>query len=226
MCGRFAADIPAVLLKEIFSLQDLPQLEPRYNVTPSQLVPVVRNQGDHNRLDLLKWGLVPGWSKDPGIGSHMINARSETLFEKPAFRHALKYRRCIIPASGFYEWQVRGEHRKQPWYIRMADDSPMFLAGLWESWKMPDSSELETFAVVTTTANDLVAPIHERMPVILQPDDFSLWLSHNMHDPDLLQPLYQPFPPEGMAACTVSDLVNNPRTDSPECIEPVQEPEQ
>jgi putative SOS response-associated peptidase YedK len=221
MCGRFVANIPAGLLKEIFNLQELPQLEPRFNVTPSQQVAVVRNQGDHNRLDLLKWGLVPGWSKDPGIGSHMINARCETLFEKPAFRHALKYRRCIIPSSGFYEWQISGELGKQPWFIRMADDTPMWMAGLWESWKAPDGSELESFAVVTTPANQLVAPIHERMPVILPPDSFNLWLSHNMHDPDLLQPLFQPFPHAGMTAWKVSDLVNNPHNDSPACIAPV-----
>jgi len=209
------------VLKELFGLQEVPQLEPRYNVTPSQLSAVVRNQGDRNRLDLLKWGLVPAWSKDPGLGSHMINARSETVYEKPAFRHAIKYRRCIIPTSGFYEWELSGEQRKQPWFIRMADHSPMCLAGLWESWKAPDGSQLETFAVMTTSANKLMAPIHERMPVILHSDSFNLWLSHNMHDPEQLQPFYQPFPAFGMTACKVSDLVNNPRNDSPACIEQV-----
>lgn len=223
MCGRFVANIPAGVLKEIFNLQEVPPLEPRYNVTPSQQAAVVRNHGDHNRLDYLKWGLVPTWSKDPGIGSHMINARCETVYEKPAFRHSIKYRRCIIPTSGFYEWQICGDHRKQPWFIRMADDSPMCLAGLWESWKAPDGSELETFAVMTTAANKLVAPIHERMPVILHPDSFTFWLSHNMHDQDQLQPLYQPFPAAGMTACKVSDLVNNPRIDSPACIAQVDD---
>ena len=218
MCGRFVTVIPADRLRRLFNLIEVPQLEPRYNVTPSQLVGVVRNQGDHNRFDLLKWGLVPGWAKDPDIGSHMINACSETVDEKPAFRHAIKYRRCIIPASGFYEWQIDGEHHKQPWYIRMADDSPMCTAGLWESWKAADGSELESFAIVTTAANKLVAPIYGRMPVILHPDSYNLWMSHNMHDPDLMQQLLQPFPPDGMSACRVTDLVNNPHNDSPACI--------
>lgn len=218
MCGRFAANIPAEEIKQLFNLMAVPQLEPRYNVTPSQLVAVVRNQGDQNRLDLLKWGLVPGWAKEPGIGSHLINAHCETVYEKPAFRHAIKYRRCIIPASGFYEWEHSGEHHKQPWFFQMSDQSPMCLAGLWESWKAPDGSELETFAVMTTAANSLVAPIHEHMPVILHPDSFTLWLSHNMHDLELLQPSYQPYPAAAMIASKVSDLVNNPHYDSADCL--------
>lgn len=218
MCGRFVTNIPADVLEEVFSLQELPRLEPRFNVAPSQLSAVVRNQGDHNRLDLLKWGLVPGWSKEPSIGNQMINARCETVTEKPAFRQAIKYRRCIIPASGFYEWELAGEHRKQPWLIRMANHSPLWLAGLWESWKMPDNNQLETFCILTTSANKLVRPLHERMPVILTPDTFTLWLSHNMHDPEQLQPFYQPFPANEMIAHKVPDLVNNTRFDSPACI--------
>jgi len=220
MCGRFVANIPAEVLKGIFSLIEAPQLEPRFNVAPTQLAVVVRNQGDNNRLDLLKWGLVPGWSKDLSFGSHLINARSETVAEKPAFRHAIKYRRCIIPTSGFFEWLHTGD-KKQPYYIQMADHSPMCMAGLWESWKTPDGSELETFAILTTAANKLIAPIHDRMPVIIHPDAFTLWLSHNMHDPEQLQPLCQPFPAEHLQAFKVPDLVNNPRFDSPACIVPV-----
>jgi putative SOS response-associated peptidase YedK len=217
MCGRFVANIPADVLKEIFALIETPQLAPRYNVSPTQQVAVVRNQGDRNRLDLLKWGLVPSWSKDLSFGSHLINARSESVAEKPTFRHAIKYRRCIVPTSGFYEWDHSGG-KKQPYYIQLADQSPMCLAGVWESWKSPDGSELETFAILTTSANKLVEPIHDRMPVILHPDTFNLWLSHNMHDPEQLQPLYQPFPAEEMRAFKVPDLVNNPRFDSPACI--------
>lgn len=217
MCGRFVVNIPADVLKGIFNLIETPQLEPRYNVAPTQSAAVVRNQGDHNRLDLLKWGLVPGWSKDLSFGSHLINARSETVAEKPAFRHAIKYRRCIIPTSGFYEWS-HTDKKKQPYYIRMAEQTPMCLAGLWESWKAPDGSELESFTILTTAANKLVAPIHNRMPVILHPDTFTLWLSHNMHDPDQLQPLFQPFPADQLQTFKVSDLVNNPRFDSPACI--------
>ncbi len=140
MCGRFVANIPADELKKIFNLIEIPQLEPRFNVAPTQLAAVVRNQGDNNRIDLLKWGLVPAWSKDLSFGSHLINARSESVAEKPAFRHAIKYRRCIIPTSGFYEWEHSGD-KKQPYYIQMADQVPMCLAGLWESWQAPDGSD-------------------------------------------------------------------------------------
>lgn len=215
--GRIVVDIPADELKKIFNLIEVPQLEPRFNVAPTQLSAVVRNHGDNNRLDLLKWGLVPGWSKDLGFGSQLINARSETVAEKPAFRYAIKYRRCIIPTSGFYEWSHTGE-KKQPYFIRMVDQRPMCMAGMWESWKAPDGSDLETFAILTTAANQLVAPLHDRMPVILHPDTFTLWLSNNMHNPEQLRPLFLPYPAETMTAHKVPDLVNNPRFDSPACI--------
>ena len=151
MCGRFVTNIPANVLKGIFSLIEAPHLEPRFNIAPTQLVAVVRNQGDNNRLDLLKWGFVPSWSKDLSFGSHLINARSETVAEKPVFRHAIKYRRCIIPTSGFYEWSHTG-NKKQPYYIQMTDHSPMCLAGLWESWKAPDNSVIDTFAILPTNS--------------------------------------------------------------------------
>lgn len=217
MCGRFVVNIPADELKKIFALIEAPQLEPRFNVAPTQQVAVVRNDGDRNRLDLLRWGFVPGWSKDLSFGSHLINARAESVAEKPAFRHAIKYRRCIIPVSGFYEWS-HSAGKKQPYYIQLADQTPLYLAGLWESWKAPDGSVIETFAILTTEANKLVEPIHDRMPVILHPDSFTFWLSHNMHDPEQLQPLFQPFPVSVMTAHKVSDLVNNPRFDAPSCI--------
>lgn len=217
MCGRFVANIPADELRKIFRLLEVPQLEPRFNVAPNQQVVVVRNDGDHNHLDLLKWGFVPSWSKDLSFGSHLINARSETVAEKPTFRHAIKYRRCIIPCSGFYEWDHSGG-KKQPYFIQMADQTPMCLAGLWESWKAPDDSMIETFAILTTVANKLVATIHDRMPVVLNPDSFTLWLSRNMHDHEQLQPLLQPFPATEMTVHKVPDLVNNPRFDSPACI--------
>lgn len=147
----------------------------------------------------------------------MINARCETVHEKPAFRHLIKYKRCIVPASGFYNWQHIGD-RKQPYYFHMDDGSPMCFAGLWDAWQTPDGKLLETFSILTTTANKLVAPIHERMPVILHPDDYGLWLNRNMHSPEELQGLYQPFFPDLMAAHKVPDLVNNSRFDGPACI--------
>lgn len=217
MCGRFVTSIPASELTAIFALQEVPKLEPRFNVAPTQMVPVVRSEGDRNRLDLFMWGLVPGWAKDLKFGSHLINARSETVAEKPAFRHAIKYRRCIIPTSGFYEWEHIGD-KKQPYFIRLTDHSPMCLAGLWDTWQAPDGGVLESFTILTTAANGLVEPLHDRMPVILHPDDYFLWLNHNVHDPQQLQALYEPFPAGEMTAYKAPDLVNNPRFDSPACI--------
>jgi putative SOS response-associated peptidase YedK len=219
MCGRFVTIIPPDVLAKIFGLIETPLVEARYNVAPTQNVGIVRccDDTNHNRFDVLKWGLVPSWSKDLSFGSHLINARSETVAEKPTFRHAIKYRRCIIPTSGFFEWD-HNDGKKQPYYIHLVDHSPMCLAGLWESWKAPDGSQLETFAILTTAANALVEPIHDRMPLILHPDTFNIWLSQNMHDPEQLQPLYVPFPAAEMAAYKVPDLVNNPRFDSPACI--------
>lgn len=168
MCGRFVAIITTDELRKIFDLIEHPHVDPRYNVAPTQNVGVVRccDELDHNRFDQLKWGLVPSWSKDSKAGSHMINARSETVAEKPAFRHAIKFKRCIIPTSGFYEWS-HAEQKKQPYYIHMADSSPMCMAGIWEHWKGPDGTNLETFSILTTASNKLIAPLHDRMPVLV-----------------------------------------------------------
>ena len=218
MCGRFVTTISPELLVKIFGLQGLPDFEPRFNVAPSQHVWVVRSVGDHNRLDLMKWGLIPSWSKDTAIAAHTINARCETVAEKPAFRHAIKKQRCIVPAAGFYEWQHSKGH-KQPYYVRMVNSGLMAFAGLWEKWKSEDDEDfLETFTILTTSANELITPIHTRMPVILYPEDYDLWLDTTMHDPEQLQRLYQPFPPDLLTAHKVPDLVNNPRFDSPACI--------
>lgn len=222
MCGRFTSLLSPELLyamKDIFGVSiPADSFEPRYNIAPSQNAWVIRNEADHNRFDLMKWGLVPSWSKDTSIGSQMINARSETVHEKPAFRQAFKYRRCIIPTSGIYEWS-HAESKKQPYYIRTTDGSPLFLAGLWEFWKRPDEeSFLETFTILTTAANELMAPIHDRMPVFLQTDDFGLWLNHGMHDPEQLRGMFQSFSSRLLEAYQVSDLVNNTRFDSPVCI--------
>jgi len=210
--------IPYEELKQIFDLiESSTRIEPRYNVAPTQQVAVVRNTGEHNALVSMKWGLIPSWSKDASIASHTINARCETVAEKPAFRHAIKYNRCIIPISGFYEWS-HSEGKKIPHFIHLSDRSPMSLAGIWEHWKNPEGQEIETFSILTTSANSLVSPLHDRMPVILQPEDYNLWLSKNMHHPQELAHLYQPFPTDSMALYEVSNLVNNPRFDSPSCI--------
>jgi putative SOS response-associated peptidase YedK len=224
MCGRFTSLLSPELLaaiRELFGVPVPESAEPRYNIAPTQNVWVVRNEGDHNRLDLMKWGLVPFWAKDPKIGSQMINARCETVVEKPAFRQAIKYRRCIVPAGGFYEWMpptVEGG-RKQPLYIHMTDGSLMCFAGLWEQWKRSgEENFLETFTILTTKANELVSPLHERMPIILRPEEYSLWLSHSMHDSEQLKGMFEPIPSDLLEAYKVPDLVNNVRYDGVGCI--------
>jgi len=215
MCGRFTLQISPEVLAKVFDLQEPPQIEPRYNIAPGQLVATVRHINDNNKLDFMKWGLIPNGSPD---SDHTpINARSETVSEKPAFRHAVKYNRCIIPASGFYEWMLKDNH-KQPYYVRLSNSGVMGFAGLWERWKAADGTELETCCIVTTSANELMKPIHDRMPVILQPDDYGIWLNRNFHELHELERLYHPFPSELLVAYPVPDLVNSPRFDSASCI--------
>jgi len=216
MCGRFTLQITPEVLAKAFGLKELPDIEPRYNIAPSQLVASIRHVGDHNKLDFLKWGLHPSWSQDT---THTpINASCETVHEKPIFIHALKYNRCIIPASGFYEWVSTKDNHKQPYCIRLSNSGIMGFAGLWERWNAEDGTELETCCILTTSANELMKPIHERMPVILQPEDYELWLNRHMHDPHELQRLYQPYLSDVMVSHPVPDLVNNPRFDSHACI--------
>ena len=218
MCGRFVSLLSPELLKVIYEIFSPPEESARYNVAPTQMVPVVRQDSMDNRTAApLRWGLIPHWAKDQSIGSRMINARSETVHEKPAFRQAIRCRRCIVPAQGFYEWQATSTG-KEPWYISPRDGLPFSLAGIWESWCPPGGEALETFSILTTEANSLMSPIHERMPVILHPTEFSQWLDVSITDPLCLRRLYQPFPPDLMQAWRVSKLVNSPAHDSEECL--------
>lgn len=218
MCGRFTIILPPEVLAEIFGLSELPRIEARYNIAPTQEVVVIRQNAEGLRqLVTMKWGLIPSWAKDPHIGSKMINARCETVHEKPAFRQAIRTRRCLIPASGFYDWTHT--EKKIPFYVSMADGSPMAFAGIWDSWKAPDGSRLESFAILTTNANSLITPIHDRMPVILHPAEFDLWLDRDITEPEKLTRLYQPYPSDLLRAWPVSSLVNSPRNDTPACIE-------
>ena len=163
MCGRFTIDIPPSLLSSIFGLSEPPATTPRYNVAPTQQVPVIRQYADgDNHLDYLRWGLIPSWFKEMSTSSPMINARSETVSEKPAFRQSIRYRRCVVPSSGFYEWKQEGK-TKQPWYIRLKDGSPMMFAGLWDSWKSPQGV-VDSFTILTTAPNSLIGSLHDRMP--------------------------------------------------------------
>jgi len=219
MCGRFTH---LYKWRDIHRLSTLttPELDfaVSYNVAPTQAAPVLRQDERGRRLDLLRWGLIPWWSKDAKIGATLINARAETLPSKPAFRSAFAARRCLVPVSGFYEWRRLDAKAKQPYYLRSAgDDEPLFLAGLWESWKDPEGERLETFTIVTTTPNELVAQLHDRMPAILDPADFGTWLDPKA-SAEALTALLRPYPAELMLSHPVSRLVNSPRNNGPECV--------
>lgn len=215
MCGRFTLQIPIDVLIEIFGISELPSftVEPRYNIAPTQQIPVVRQYADYQtHLDMMRWGLIPSWAKDGPVGPPLINARSETVTEKPAFRQAIKYRRCLIPASGFYEWRREGT-QKVPHYIRLKDGSPMIFASIWESGKGPDGKLVDTCSILTTAANDLVASLHDRMPVILLPSEFDDWLNRDQRDPEKLKRFYKPFSADLMETFPVSSQVKSPESE-------------
>ncbi len=221
MCGRFTLTVDPDELQQAFSLADRPPagLAPRYNIAPSQPVAVIAN-GESRTLELFKWGLIPSWAKDPKIGNRMINARAETLAEKPSFRAALKRRRCLIPADGFYEWKREGKS-KTPMYIQLKDGGLFAFAGLWEVWKSPDESLIKSCAIITTTPNTLVEKIHDRMPVILPPQAYDLWLTAGDLPYEQSLPLLTSFAATQMKAAPVSTRVNNPAFEAPECVTPV-----
>lgn len=220
MCGRFSLTVNPEGVQAAFPGFSLPsQLAPRYNIAPTQPVAVIPNEGKQ-RIEYFYWGLIPSWAKDPGIGSKMINARAETLAEKPAFRAAYKRRRCLILADGFFEWR-KDAGGKTPMYIHMASGEPFAFAGLWEVWHSPDGSEIPSCTIITTEPNELIASIHNRMPVILPRDAFTEWLDPAERPASALQDLLRPFPGDQMEAYPVSTVVNNPRHDAPECIERV-----
>jgi putative SOS response-associated peptidase YedK len=223
MCGRFVLMTLGRDLAKQFGLEEEPDLRPRYNIAPTQMVAVIRIDRDtlQRRLVLVKWGLIPFWAKDTTIGHKLINARAETAAEKPAFRAAFKSRRCLVPADGYYEWKKRKEGQKQPYLARNADGTPFAFAGLWEKWQAPEDQILESCTILTTDANDLTQSIHDRMPVILQPKDYDLWLDPEVKGPDLLKPLLQPYPSKEMTVMPVNPKVNKATYDAPDCVETV-----
>jgi len=220
MCGRFTLRTPAAILKDYFGLSDLPGLTPRYNIAPSQPVGAVRSGETGRQWVELRWGLVPSWAKDPAIGSRMINARAETVAEKPAFREALEQRRCAIPADGFYEWQKLDGGGKQPYYLSRTGGGPFAFAGLWDRWRDRASGVvIESCTVITTTPNELLAPIHDRMPVMLDREAVTEWIREDAVA-GALDVLLQPFPADLMCALPVSSHVNRPANDDPGCVAP------
>jgi putative SOS response-associated peptidase YedK len=220
MCGRYAFFSPAEAVRRVFELDESPSLEPRYNVAPTQDVATVR-AGEEGRRSfaMLHWGLVPKWAKERAIGNRMINARGETLDEKPAFRDAFRKRRCLVLADGWYEWQAAAGG-KQPWFVRRRDAQPLAFAGLWERWKDPaDGSTLESCTIVTTGASESIRKIHERMPVVLDAADWDRWLDTAFSDTGKLAELLVPFDPKALEAWPVGREVNTPKNEGPGLIE-------
>ncbi|MFP6729835.1 MAG: SOS response-associated peptidase [Alphaproteobacteria bacterium] len=219
MCGRFTLRTPAADLAGEFDVDERPNLAARYNIAPSQDILVVRaaGEGGDRAFAMLRWGLVPHWAKDPAMGSRMINARAETVSEKPSFRSAYRARRCLVIADGFYEWQKAPDGAKLPHHIRFADNAPFAIAGLWESWRAADGETLETCALITTEANQELEPIHHRMPAILPRHGYDAWLNSGAQPPD---DLLQPYPAGALAAHAVGPRVNSARHDDAACLEP------
>lgn len=218
MCGRFTIPDEELFLRSK-GLNFRPKgLKARFNVAPSQLVPVLKQSAQE--VQMLKWGLVPSWSRAPTVGNKMINARAETISEKPSFRSAFKKRRCVILANGFYEWKMDGS-KKIPYYIFLKNHEPFGFGGLWEHWKSPEGEILETCTIITTEANEFMRPLHHRMPAIIQPTDFSKWLDQPEKE-ESLKELLRPFSSSAMETYAVSTFVNNPRNDSKECIRKAQ----
>ena len=216
MCGRFYLLSTGAIVADLFDLACPVEVAPRYNIAPSQPVPIVR-LGEHGReLVPLRWGLIPSWAKDAKFAP--INARSETAADKPTFRHAMRKHRCLIPADGFYEWMKTGKH-KQPFTFRLHDDKPFAFAGLWERWEGP-SGPVETCCILTTEANELVRPAHDRMPVMLERPNFEQWLDPAEQDAEALGWMLRPYRADAMRAYPVSPLVNSPKNDDARCLEP------
>jgi putative SOS response-associated peptidase YedK len=223
MCGRYTLACEPQLLAEYFALDQVPAaLAPRFNIAPGQPVAAIRRDDRRGRrLDLLRWGLIPSWAKEPAIGNRLINARDESLADKPAFRDAFRQRRCLVAADGFYEWK-RADGHKQPYWIARRDRRPFAFAGLWERWQPADgSAAITSCTIITTAADPRLRDVHDRMPAILPPEAYDAWLSAGTAA-ERLAALLKPFPPDAMVVQPVSSRVNNPRNDGPELLEPVE----
>lgn len=220
MCGRFTLRARLNRILEEFAIEaaDL-AWEPRYNIAPTQSILTVTMEGDKRTAKLRKWGLIPSWAKDSKIGNSLINARADGLADKPSFRSAFKRGRCLVVADGFYEWQKQGTN-KQPFFIRMKDERPFAFAGLCEHWEKGEKP-IDSATIITTDPNPLMAPIHDRMPVILSKEAYDLWLDPDFQDKAKLLDLLKPFPPDDMVSIPVSTLVNSPRNEKAECIESI-----
>lgn len=218
MCGRFAQRTDPKKVAREFKVSEAPEAKPRYNIAPTHEVLAVRESAGGREMTFFKWGLVPSWAKDPSVGAKLINARSETVEEKPSFREAFRRRRCIIPADGFYEWARRGGGGKQPFFFRMRDERPFGFAGLWERWER-EGRVINSCTILTAAANDVLRPVHERMPVILHPEEYELWLEGSERDGGPLRELLRPYPAEEMVGYPVGTQVNSPGSQGAGLIE-------
>jgi putative SOS response-associated peptidase YedK len=219
MCGRYAIITAPEAIRRLFGYHERPNFPARYNVAPTQPIPIVRLESGTRHFALVRWGLLPSWVKDPKTFTLLINARGENVLEKPAFRAAMQRRRCLIPADGFYEWKRTGD-AKQPYYVRLRSGAPFAFAGLWETWTGPNGEEMETAAIVTTEANGAVSDIHDRMPVMLTPDAFDLWLDCARMDARTAAAAIAPLRDDAIEAYPVSSAVNRVANDNPDLIAP------
>jgi putative SOS response-associated peptidase YedK len=224
MCGRYVLTAPTQLLLQLFELPEAPELAPRYNVAPTQPVATVIARSTGRRLVMMRWGLIPPWATDPASGPTPINARADTASEKPAFRAAFRRHRCLVPADAFYEWRQEADG-KQPMCFRLKDGAPFAFAGLYELWKGPDGKTVPSCTILTTEPNELVAPIHDRMPAIVPHEAYATWLDPTLTEPSAVQGILAPYPAEAMTVFPVSKRVGSPRVDEPSLIEPLSHPE-
>jgi putative SOS response-associated peptidase YedK len=225
MCGRYTITVKEEILIRRFKVEDYQgEYLPRYNVAPSQNNPVVLvNEKNNRAMYPMRWGLIPSWAKEEAIGNKMINARIETVAEKPSFRTALSKRRCLVPADGYYEWRKNGKPgKKQPFRIVLKSRELFAFAGLWNLWKNPEGETIRSYTIITTEADELVGKIHPRMPVILRPENENTWIDQNLHDPNTLMKLLSPYPADLTEMYEVSSLVGNPGVDVEDCILPVK----
>ncbi len=221
MCGRYTLTVNASVLAELFEIEPPTELQPRYNIAPTQQVPIIRSDEEGIReWAAVRWGLIPFWAEDETICNRLINARAETAADKPSFRAAFRRRRCLVPADGFFEW-VRTGGAKQPHHIRFADRRPFAFAGLWERWSSKDGDAVESCTILTTSPNELIAELHDRMPVLLPPGRFGDWLASGPLSPDTAEAILVPHPADGMEAVPVGTRVNSPTHDDPACLEPI-----
>jgi putative SOS response-associated peptidase YedK len=221
MCGRYAIITAPEAIRRLFGYSEHPNFPARYNVAPTQPIPIVRLQSRERHFALVRWGLIPAWVKDPKTFTLLINARGESALDKAAFKNAMKRRRCLIPADGFYEWKRTGD-AKQPYFVRLRSGAPFAFAGLWETWTGPSGEEVDTAAIVTTTANRTVADIHDRMPVMLGPDQFDFWLDCDRVDDRTAAEALVPLPDDAVEAYPVSAAVNHHANDNPDLLTPVE----